>query len=202
MSYQFLVPLSQQTIGSKILSGGYLSTDMAGLSFSNIPYGAEGIGIVTLANANPALAARSTLYAFPDLTVTMGASDVALLAAFLTAANIPSDQLSSSMTFGAALQIIAQIFLAAQALYGLTGSAIFTNGVGLDDTISDSGVAAIATQQTIGPGNMKGGGSLGGGGGQQQTQSGPFDFSNVSAADLIGDTLDSVSQQFTAPVVF
>jgi hypothetical protein len=108
------------------------------------------------------------------------------------------------MTWAAVIQIIAKIFLSAQALYGLTGSAIFTNGVGLNDTIGDSGVASIAPSQV----NIKLGGAgnaLQAGSGQQATpqvpqQSGPFDFSSVSAGDSIGDTLDSVSQQFTSAV--
>jgi hypothetical protein len=205
MNY-FLCPLTSQIVGNQTVSAPkYLRTDLSGLAFSCIPFGGEGtMCILTLAAPNPALAAESDVYAFSaDLTATMSAPDVALLDAFLTAANIPSDQLSSGMSFGDALQIIARVFLAAQALFGLTGSAIFTDpSVTLDSTVGDSGVAAIApTLQLSGPGNSKqaGGGSISGGS-QQQTVSGPFDFSGASSDDLIGDTLDSVSQQFTSAV--
>jgi hypothetical protein len=196
----YLTKLTSQTInGQTAVAPEYFSA-FGGAAFAVVPFGNEGWGILS---TSAVLAPASDLFIFPDLTTTLTDSDVSTLSAFLANVNCPSDQIVSGMTWAAALNVIATIFLAAQALYGLTGSAIFTNGVGLDDTIGDSGVAVIAPSQTInvhGAGNnLSAGGSSGGS--QQQTQSGPFDFSGVSSDDLIGDTLDAVSQQFTGSVV-
>lgn len=205
MNY-YLTPVTSQTVNNPsqtVNAPKYFSTDMAGLAFTAIPFGAEGWAIVSLANANAALAAESDVYSFPaDLTTLLQDADVSALSTYLTNANIPSDQITSGMAFADALQVIAKIFLVAQSLYGLTGSAIFTNGATLDDTIGDSGVSSL-TAPSLNIGIGGGAGSLlgaGGSSGGSSEQSGPFDFSSVSSDDIISDVLDETSQQFTSTV--
>jgi len=161
MNY-FITPITSQTVGQQTVNAPkYLATDMAGLGFSCIPYGAEGFGIVALQAPNPALSAETDVYTFGDLTATMQDADVASLAAYLVNANVPSDQIVAGMTFGDALQTIAIIFLAMQAISGATGSAIFADGSTLDTAISDTTASAIAPSLSLknGKGNADGAGA-------------------------------------------
>jgi hypothetical protein len=150
----YLMPLTNQTqtIGGQTLTVSapkYFRSDMAGLSFSCVPFGGDGMGIVSLAKPNATLSKETDVYSFPsDLSTTLADGDVTTLSAYLTAANIPSDQISTGMTWADVLQVIAKIFLVAQQLYGVTGSGIFTNGATLTDPLSNSGVAGIAPQAT------------------------------------------------------
>jgi hypothetical protein len=199
MSFYFLTPITSQTIGQQTANAPkYLATVMAGLGFSCIPYGAEGWGIVGLQNANPALSAEADVYTFGDPSTVMTDADVATLSAYLATANVPSDQIVAGMTFGVALQTIAKIFLVAQAIAGSTGSSIFAEGSTLDTAVGDTTAASIVPAQT----NNKLGkvGSVSSGG-SASSQLGPFDLSGVSASDTVGDTLDSISQQFTDTVI-
>jgi hypothetical protein len=101
----------------------YSSTDMAGASYSCVPYRSEEWCVVALAAQKAALAAESDVYAFPaDLSATLQDSDVSTLATFL--ANVPSDQIVAGMTFEDALMVIASTFLVAQAISGSTGTEI------------------------------------------------------------------------------
>jgi hypothetical protein len=124
MSQYYLCPITsqQQTIGGQTLTISapkYLQSDLAGLTFTCVPFGGEGWGIVTLAAANSALNAESDVYRFPaDLTTVMQDADVSTLAAYLATANCPSDSIVAGMSFNDALQIIAKIFLVAQAING------------------------------------------------------------------------------------
>jgi hypothetical protein len=210
----YLTPVTSQTItiGSRqqtILAPKYCSTDMAGLPYSCVPYGAEGWCVVALTAENSALAAETDVYAFPsDLSTVMQDSDVSTLAAFLATANVPSDQIVSGMTFEAALTAILTIFLVAQAIAGSTGSAIFTDGTTVDTPISDTSASALvpSTSQAsvgvgMGFGAIGGGGNAGNASNPQSSQVGPFDFSDVSSSDAVGDVLNTVSQQFTSPIV-
>jgi hypothetical protein len=198
MSQYYLVPITSQqlTIGEQTtVNAPAFLADLNGATFTSIPYGSEPICILTLASVNPALAAEDGVYEFAsDLTTQLADADVSTLSAFLANANIPSDQIESGMTFGAALNYIASVFLVAQALAGASGAAIFTDGVTLDTQVGDSDIAPIA-------GNSL---SLSKGAGNEQHQAGSsgggqiisaYDFSGVSASDSIGDMLDSVSSQ-------
>lgn len=202
VNYYYLVPLTSQALnGQTIVGPSYLQTDMAGLGFSCIPFGQEGLGIVSLAAANAALAAESDVFAIPsDLTETLVDADVMNLTNFLTPLNVPVSQFISGMTWAEALQTLATLFLAAQAISGALGTSIFGDGsTTLDTAISDSSISALAPSQNESLGHIKSGGSI-----QQQqvTSNGLFDFSAISASDTVGDTLDSLSAQFTSAVVF
>jgi hypothetical protein len=205
MNY-FIVPLTSQTLGGRTVNAPkYLSTDMAGLGFTCIPYGAEGVAIVALQAANAALSAESDVYTFPEnLDAMLADADVTALTNFLTPLNVPTDSITLlGMTWSQVLQLIGTIFLAAQAISGVTGTSLFTavaspgsGGAGagmgktggqsgglsapptIDTSISDSTASAVV-------------GSI----------VGPFDLTNVDPSDSIGDVLTSLAAQFTAPVV-
>ncbi len=198
MSFYFIMPITSQTIDAKTINAPkYLQTDMANAGFRCLPYGRDGWGIVGLQNANSALSAESDVFTFPaDLTTVMQDADVAALAAYLATANVPSTQIVAGMTFNAALQTIATIFLAMQAIAGSTGSAIFASGITLDSAIGDTSAAAVVPSQSqgLGKGNKSTGGST-------SSQLGPFDLSSVSSSDGVGDTLDALSQQFNDTVI-
>jgi hypothetical protein len=203
-----LVPVVsvQQTIGSQTITvnePAFLS-DLNGAPCTCIPFGGEPICILTLSAPNAALSQESGVYTWPsDLTAVMQSADVATLSSFLTAANIPSDQLIAGMTFAAALQVIAKICMVAQALLGATGAPIFTNGTTLSSTIGDSDLAPLAPTESVSQGIGEVGVSAPGGGNggtQVPTQIGVFDFSSITASTTIGSMLDSISQQFVGDV--
>ncbi len=191
----FIMPVTSQQIGKRTANGPkYLATHMSGLTLKCIPYGAEGWGIVGLQSVNPALSAEEDVYTFPaDLTTVMDDADVSTLTAFLTAANVPANQIVSGMRFAEALQNIAKIFLVAQTIASQTGSQIFTDGITFESAVSDTTVATASSQKSIGKGIQQSG--------QQQAATGPFDFSGVAADDTIGDTLTTISQQFSDTVI-
>jgi hypothetical protein len=174
MSYVYLCPITSQAL----TIGGQTVTSLAPKFFSLltgawtvIPYGEDGIGILTLGAANATIAAADDCYSFPtDLATQLADSDVTALGSFLAAANIPSDQINSTLTFGAALQIIAKIFMVAQALLGATGAPLFTNGTTLSSTIGDSDLAPLAPAQNVSQGVGQVGVSAPGGGGQSRTK--------------------------------
>lgn len=195
-SYLCPITAQQLTIGGQTMTvnAPAFLADLNGATFTSIPYGAEPICILTLAAPSTALAQEAGVYSFPtDLTAVMQDADVATLNSFLTASNIPSDGITSGVTFGAALNYIASVFLVAQALAGASGAAIFTDGVTLDTEVGDSDIAPIAGNSVSlskGAGNVQQQeGSSGGG------QISAYDFSDVSASDSIGSMLDSVSSQ-------
>jgi hypothetical protein len=206
----YLVPLtlqSQQIAGQTFTVNGpkYFSTALAGLSFACVPYGGEGIGLITLAVPNAALAAEPDVYSFPaNLSTPMASADVATLSTFLTAVNVPVDQIVSGMTFAAALQVIAKIFLVAQTLHGVSGAPIFSTGTTLSTAIEDSDISPIATtpiptasanlDTTVADSDLTPLGI------QTVSSFGPFDFSGVTGADTLGDVLDSLSKQLTQTV--
>ena len=101
---QYLMSLTSraETLGrqtSTITAPKYMSL-FAGESFTVVPFGGEGWGIVSLKNANPAVAGNADVFSFPvNLTTTLAASDVIALLAFLSVANIPSDQIVAGVPF-------------------------------------------------------------------------------------------------------
>ena len=209
----FLVPITQQTItiGSQqrtVTGPKYMTTDMAGLSFGCLAFGVEGWAIVSLAAPNPALSAETDVYTFGDLTAIMQVADVTTLAAFLTNINCPSDQLMAGITFEEALLVILKIFLVAQTISGATGSAIFTNGLGLSTTISATALATALPLQTASASEPAPASNIGSPVSPSpapvfaaSSVIGVFDFSQVDPSDTIGDVLDSVSQQYTGPII-
>jgi hypothetical protein len=214
MSQSYLVPIVQQTINGQLVSvPKYFSTDLAGLNISNIAYGLEPLGLVTLARANSALQAEPDVYTFnSDLTVPMSDEDAATLSAFLETNNVPSDGIISGLPFVTTLVYILQIHLLAQYIAGQTGQAIFagtnlTLGSPISNSVSVSAAVSAAqsaqsAQASQGVGNVGvgvgGGAGIGGSGGSSGgsdgSSSGPFDFAMVSNFTPIGEFLDSASQ--------
>lgn len=186
MNSIYLVPLlpQAQTIAGRSIqidTPKYLA--LVGMSFTSIPFGGEPMCILVLSAPNAALESESDVYSFPsDLTSQLSDTAVATLSAFLTDANVPVSQIQSGMTFAATLQAIARIFLACQALHGVSGAPIFTAGVTLTTTIADSDLAPLGTQEV--------------------SSFGPFDFSSIKSSDSVGDVLDSLSKQITQNVNF
>jgi hypothetical protein len=180
MSQVYLVPIvsTQQAIGGQTMTvraPKYLNMPT---SFTCIQFGGEGYGILVLSAPNASIAAASDCWVFPsDLTARMIESEASALSTFLASINCPADQIASGMTFAAALQVIAKIFLVAQVLHGVSGAPIFSVGTTLSTTVEDSDIAPIATTPI--PGS--------------------FDFSGVKATDSIGSVLDSLSNQMTQP---
>lgn len=129
----YIVPTAEQTInGQTVTAPEYVSTDLAGLAFSFVPFGVEGCGLLTLAAPNSALAAKSDVYAFPaDLTTTLAAADVTALGSFLENLNIPNSFLTVGTTWQSVVRQIAQIFLAVQYAEGPAG----TNGASIFVTL-------------------------------------------------------------------
>jgi hypothetical protein len=165
------------------------------------------------------LQGQSDTYALPsDLTTVLADKDVITVTSFLANLNVPADQITTGQTFAQVLTMIAQIFLAAQAIAGVTGSAIFTTGVTLDSAVSESGASALAPAlqaslgagagASLGAGAGKGAGaSLGAGAAGNSgnelvpTGSGPFDFSQIDGTATISDTLTALAQQYTSTII-
>jgi hypothetical protein len=198
----YITPVTSQTIAGKQVSAPkYLATDLQGLSFAAIPFGVEGWALVSLAEANGALAAETDVYAFPaDLSKQLDETDVSALTTFAATANIPSDEFIEGATFADVLQIVAGTFLAAQAISGVTGAPIFTAGVTPDSPIAASGAAALVL--TASQSNQKGTSNNKAGGtaapAPVATSNGPYDFTAINANGTVADALISLSQQLPA----
>jgi len=203
MNY-YITPVTSQTItGQQTNAPKYYATDMVGLSFAAIPYGVEGWALVSVAATNAALAAEADVYAFPaDLTAVLADSDVTVLTTFAATANIPSDQFLTGMTFADVLQIVAEIFLAAQAISGVTGTPIFSSGVTPDSPITSSGAASLvpSTQLNKSGSDMKAGGTAAPA--PVATSNGPYDFTQIDSSGTVGDALNLLGQQFVGVVDF
>ena len=142
MNY-YLCPIAPVTIGaSTVMAPKYFDSDLKGLTIATIPFGREGIALVSLASPNAALAAEADVYAFPaDLTTPLTLADAAALGSYLANFNVPTTWLAAGLTFGAVLRQLAQIFLVAQFISGQTGKALFA---GTGKTISSTvGVTAL-----------------------------------------------------------
>ena len=170
----YLVPLVLTTgpNNQQITAPKYAATDLANVSYSSMPYGGEGVALVSLVAPNAALAAEPDVYAFPtDLTQQLASTDVAALAAFVQPYNIPSSWILFGATFQSVLTQLAQIFLCMQSIYGATGATLFA---GTQNTLATP-MAQVAIAWPA---------------------SGPFNFTNANPAATLGDTLVSVGQQF------
>jgi hypothetical protein len=170
----YIIPLAT-TVGSnnqQVTAPKYAATDLLNLSYSALPYGAEGVALVSLASPNAMLAAEVDVYAFPaDLTQTLGITDRTTLVAYAQAHNIPNDWIAFGATFQSVLTRMAQIFLCMHAIFGATGTALCA---GTQNTpATPLAQAAIALPV-----------------------SGPFNFSKANATATLGDILVSVGQQF------
>lgn len=197
MSQYFLIPVVQATInGSAVSVPKYYDTDLAGQTYSSIPYGVEGLTLVSTA-PNAALAAESDVYPFPeDVTRILDDEGSAVLDEFLATYSVPTDLIVSGMPFVAVIVILAKLFLLAQYLSASQNSAIFTSGVTLSSPFSDSGVSgALNAQLNPGSKTMQAGVQ---GGTQQQTPL--YDLSQVGDTDTVADVLNNVSTQFSAPI--
>jgi len=212
MSNYFIVPVVQvtQTFGGQpqtVNVPKYSALDSTEVLYSNfgaIPFGVEPATLLSLSATNPALTAMPDVFTFPaDLTTLLADADVTALDAFCAPLNIPTSFAITGMTWQAVLQQIAQVFLVAQAVSGANGAAsLFANGATLDDAVQP----VQAAQLSKGVGNLKSGGVS-----QQAAPSalanaaggvaGPFDLTNVDVSQSIGDTLLSISQQFSAPIL-
>src|ERR1700685_2093877 len=136
MPAYYLVPVTSQTInGQTVNAPEYLSTDLAGLPWSAIPFGIEGWTLLALAAPNAALAAEADVFTFGIGTLTD--ADVSLIEDYFTNANIPNDFAITGALWSDVLSQVAKIFLLAQALAGSTGQPIFAGtGLTLDSTVS------------------------------------------------------------------
>lgn len=196
MSVSYLVPIIPQMVaGQTVNAPKYLIA--LGVPFACIPYGGEPLGIVTLQNANAALSAESDVYTFSDLSQTMQPSDIAELSEYLATYSVPTTQLVAGMTFAAALQVIATVFLVAQALAG-AGYGLFA---GTDNTLDSPASNVLPTQVSVGgagAGQGVGVGS-GGSGGSSQQQIGPFTFT-VGDSTTVEQLLTATAAQFAGEV--
>lgn len=189
----YLVPVTSQTVnGQTVNAPEYLSTDLAGLAWSAIPFGVEGLTLLALAASNAALAAESDVYSLPT-SGTLEDADVVNLSDYLSNYSVPSDWIESGQTWASVIQQIATIFLVAQAVSGTTGAGIFAGTTVTVDTPMSGATSSKSVRI----------------GGKQQLQSTPvlpagpagvFDFSNVDPSSTVGDALVSVASQFSGPI--
>jgi hypothetical protein len=156
---------NQQSVTPK-----YAATAMQGLSYAALPYGGEGVVLVSLASPNAALVAAD-VYAFPtDLTQQLASTDVAALAAFVQPYNVPSSWILFGATFQNVLTQLAQIFLCMQAISG--GNPVFAGTQNTPETtLAQAGIVLPASSA--------------------------FNFSKANATETIGSILVSVGQQLT-----
>ena len=138
----YLVPLAPTTIGGRTtLAPKYFQTDLAGASFSSIPFGTRSVALLSLAAPNTALATEPDVYAFPaDLTTPLVDSDVVALDAYLQNADIPYTWLTPGMSFQDVVHQIAQLFLAAQSDSALAGDALVAASQQFTEPILAGGV--------------------------------------------------------------
>jgi len=179
-TFYFLVPTVQTTMpdGNTVAAPEYLSTDLKGLTWSAISFGAEGLDLLTLASPNTALSAEPDVFTFPvNLTAALTDTDVTNLSNYLTTYNVPTSQLAAGQVWTAVLRQIAQIFLVAQQASAQNGGqSLFT----LNATLKvgkPTPSAAIAA-----------------------TPPGVFNFANADPEASVADTLLAVSAQFTGPI--
>lgn len=188
----YLVPTQSVQIGPSgnqqtVNMPEYVGTDIT-TGFSCIPYGVEGIVILSLAAPNVALAAEGDVYAFPaDLTGTLADADVSTLNAYTDGFNIP-EFATAGMTWAQVLATMSRIFLAAQTISGANGgNSLFTlvaqpPGKHVSNN-SGTVNATLATQSIALP------------------SSGAFgDLSNIPDSNTVGETLLTAAATFTAPV--
>lgn len=191
----YLVPTTQ----GQPFAGGptvnlpeYWDTDLAGIKWSSIPMGIEGIYLLALADPNAALAAEADVYTLPS-SGTLADADVVNLSDYLSNYSVPSDWIESGQTWASVIQQIATIFLVAQAVSGTTGAGIFAGTTVTVDTPMSGATSSKSVRI----------------GGKQQLQSTPvlpagpagvFDFSNVDPSSTVGDALVSVASQFSGPI--
>jgi hypothetical protein len=194
----YLVPVVPIRIGLQTFNGPkYSDTDFPGAGFSAIPYGLEGITLLSLDGTNAALQAEPDVFTFPDdLTTSLTDQDVSNIDAYFLSANIPSDFATVGMLWSDVLRTVAQIFLVAEAISGATGASIFPAGITPDSPV------VLQTQQFGKTGNQASptptsavAQVIGG-------QAGVFDLSDAQATDTISDVLTSIGQQFTAEISF
>src|ERR1700691_4067838 len=139
----YLVPTAS-TVGAnnqQLIAPKYAATALLNLSYSSMPYGAEGVALVSLSAPNAALAAEVDVYSFPaDLTQTLGITDRATLVAYAQTYNIPNDWILFGATFQSVLTQIAQIFLCLQAISG--GNPIFAGTQNTPETtLAQAGIS-------------------------------------------------------------
>jgi hypothetical protein len=179
MNY-YLVPTANMTMpdGSMVTAPKYLSTDLNGLAFTAIPFGVEGLDLLSLAASNAALAAEPDVFAFPtDLTAKLLDADVTNLTNYLSPLNVPTSQIAAGQTWAAVLRQLAQVFLAAQYASAQNGGqSLFTVTVNLKGGKPTPSASLAATTP------------------------GAFDFTKVDPTQTVGDTLIEVAAQFTAPI--
>jgi hypothetical protein len=175
MNY-YLVPTANMTMpdGSMVTAPKYLSTDLNGLAFTAIPFGVEGLDLLSLAASNAALAAEPDVFAFPtDLTAKLLDADVTNLTNYLSPLNVPTSQIAAGQTWAAVLRQLAQVFLAAQFASGSNGGrSLFTVTVNLK--------GASASLAALTPG--------------------VFNFTKADPTASVADTLLAVAAQFTGPI--
>src|SRR5271154_6314001 len=146
----YLVPVVPITIGLETFSSPkYSDTDFSGVGFSAIPYGLEGITLLSLDGLNAALQAEPDVFTFAaDLTTAITDQDVANIDAYFANANIPSDFATTGMPWSDVLRQVAQIFLVAEAVAGQTTASISPAGITLDSPV------VLPTQQFGKTGNQ------------------------------------------------
>src|ERR1700730_15652800 len=102
--------------------------NLVGLDWAIVPFGIEGIALLSLAAPNAALAAESDVFAFPsDLTALLTGADVSKLSAYCGNYKIPSKWVAKGMPWAVVLRQLATVFLTAQFVSARTGASIFAN---------------------------------------------------------------------------
>lgn len=172
MNFYLMPTITSGADTQQVTTPKYAATALANTSYSSMPYGGEGVALVSLTNANAALAAEVDVYSFPsDLTQRLAPSDVTALVAFAQLHNIPSSWIAAGVTFQSVLTQLAQVFLVAQFVYGATGSAMFAGTQNTPATPLAQAAIALPSKGT-------------------------FDFSKAQPSATLGDILVTVGQQF------
>jgi hypothetical protein len=137
----YIVPT--ETISTGIKSGGRRAAYVSDLGLTTPPrsmfFGAEPVALLA-ADVTPAqhstLAAQSPITVVPtNLSSTVGAS-LATVQSALESWNIPSQWVTSGMTYRAVLKGVATVFQFAQRFHGLHGARVFLAGITLSTTVS------------------------------------------------------------------
>jgi hypothetical protein len=176
----YLIPIVSSTIGTGPGAQTVLIPEyMLALNqpFSCIPFGVEGVGLVST-QENATLDSAPDVFSFPsDLTQTLAPVIVSTTMAFNNLnPNIPTSWMTSGMTFGQVLRQIAQIFLCVQMAEGPAG----TNGASVFVQLAGNNSTPSAALQAL--------------------PAGVFDFTQANSSDSVSDTLVAISQQFTDPI--
>jgi hypothetical protein len=160
----------------------YASTDLAGVPFVSMNYGAEPLCMVLAAvtsGQHSALAAEPDVITTPaTLGNTIGGNLTAVQNA-LDAINIPSNWVQNTQTYAQVLRIVATIFLFAQRLHRFTPTRLFDTGIALSTQFQD---LPLGMRQAL----------------QNAATELGYDTSGLSGTNTVRQMLKALGDQFSA----